>query len=431
MKKYLISYITEFLLSDKRIYKNRLDTESKRKRLNQPHTVDVYIAIDDPASYLLLQILSKLKQRYNLTFKFRTVLQKQGDMYPEPQLWDKNVLNDCTRMAELHQLTKPKNYCLDDKLTQDVSLLLVQLENKPEFLIQALEIFEAVWQNNAAVVEKLVTQQLDTKQSEHKKQLSTNENDLLDQGHYLSGTLHYGGEWYWGLERLQYLEKRLNALLPFASQVIKYNKLHDLYQPISKQIEDNTTPLTLYFSLRSPYSYLGLLRAIKLTEHYQIPLELKPVLPMLMRGMKVPKKKAMYIALDTKREAKSYGLAFGKIADPLGKGVERCYALFDFAKSQGKEIEFMKNYATAVWSQRVFSDSDNGLKYIVEKSDLDWQKAQSMLNNQSWREWADTNLKELFDLGLWGVPSFKYKDTRVFGQDKLLFVEQAIRKTCR
>jgi 2-hydroxychromene-2-carboxylate isomerase len=91
----------------------------------------------------------------------------------------------------------------------------------------------------------------------------------------------------------------------------------------------------------------------------------------------------------------------------------------------------MKNYATAVWSQRVFSDSGNGLKHIVEKSDLDWQKAQSMLNNQSWREWADTNLKELFDLGLWGVPSFKYKDTRVFGQDKLLFVEQAIRKTCR
>ena len=85
MKKYLISYISEFLLSDKRIYKNRLNTESKRKRLNQSHTVDVYIAIDDPASYLLLQILPKLKQRYNLTFKFKTVLQKQGDMYPEPQ----------------------------------------------------------------------------------------------------------------------------------------------------------------------------------------------------------------------------------------------------------------------------------------------------------------------------------------------------------
>lgn len=436
MKKYLISYVTEFLLSDKRIYKNRLNTESKRKRLNQSHTVDVYIAIDDPASYLLLQILPKLKQRYNLTFKFKTVLQKQGDMYPEPQLWDKNVLNDCTRMAELYQLTKPMNFCLGDKLTQDVSLLLTQLENHPEFLTQAIDIFHAAWQSNAPFIEQVITEQVITDKlsadlQELKKQLSTNENDLLDQGHYLSGTLHYGGEWYWGLERLQYLEKRLNALFPFAPQVIKYNKLHDLYQPISKQIEDNTTPLTLYFSLRSPYSYLGLLRAIKLTEHYQIPLELKPVLPMLMRGMKVPKKKGMYIALDTKREAKSYGLAFGKIADPLGKGVERCYALFDYAKSQGKEIEFMKNYATAVWSQRVFSDSDNGLKHIVEKSDLDWQKAQSMLNNQSWRKWADTNLKELFDLGLWGVPSFKYKDTRVFGQDKLLFVEQAIRKTCR
>ena len=164
MKKYLISYITEFLLSDKRIYKNRLDTESKRKRLNQPHTVDVYIAIDDPASYLLLQILPKLKQRYNLTFKFKTVLQKQGDMYPEPQLWDKNVLNDCTRMAELYQLTKPMNFCLRDKLTQDVSLLLTQLENHPEFLTQAIEIFHAAWQNNAPFIEQVITEQVITDQ---------------------------------------------------------------------------------------------------------------------------------------------------------------------------------------------------------------------------------------------------------------------------
>lgn len=31
-------------------------------------------------------------------------------------------------------------------------------------------------------------------------------------GHYLSAMLYYGGEWYWGIDRLHHLETRLQAL---------------------------------------------------------------------------------------------------------------------------------------------------------------------------------------------------------------------------
>jgi 2-hydroxychromene-2-carboxylate isomerase len=31
-------------------------------------------------------------------------------------------------------------------------------------------------------------------------------------GHYLGAMLYYGGEWYWGVDRLQYLESRLQSL---------------------------------------------------------------------------------------------------------------------------------------------------------------------------------------------------------------------------
>lgn len=432
MKKYLISYIGEYLLSNKRLIKNRQKVEKIRKSRNLPHSLEVFIAINDPSSYLLLQVLHEFKQRYNLTLTFNTVLHKQDDMYPEPKRWKNNVFNDSVRMAELYQLDSPQHYALDEDQTLALSLLLTELEQSPTFLTQATEIFDAVWQNKSPIIAQLIKNQESAKQQQYKDKLNTNEQALLAKGHYLTGTIEYGGEWYWGLERLQYVEQRLNELNSFTPQVIKYNKLHDLYQPLEnqindKQVEDPPSPLTVYFSIRSPYSYLGLLRAIKLSEHYQIPLELKPVLPMLMRGMKVPKKKGMYIVLDTKREANSYGIEFGKIADPLGAGVERCYAVFEYAKSLGKEVEFMKNYATAVWSQRIFSDTNQGLKKIVEISGLDWQVAQPLLNDESWRKWADANLKELFDLGLWGVPCFKYKDTHVFGQDKLLFIEQAIR----
>lgn len=35
---------------------------------------------------------------------------------------------------------------------------------------------------------------------------------LESDGHYLSGMVQYEGEWYWGIDRLQYLERRLLAL---------------------------------------------------------------------------------------------------------------------------------------------------------------------------------------------------------------------------
>ena len=31
-------------------------------------------------------------------------------------------------------------------------------------------------------------------------------------GHYLGAMLHYGGEWYWGVDRLWHLERRLQQL---------------------------------------------------------------------------------------------------------------------------------------------------------------------------------------------------------------------------
>jgi 2-hydroxychromene-2-carboxylate isomerase len=58
---------------------------------------------------------------------------------------------------------------------------------------------------------------------------------------------------------------------------------------------------------------------------------------MVMRGVKVPKVKRLYIVHDVKREADRYVIAFGKITDPLGMGVERCMALLPYANKMGKE----------------------------------------------------------------------------------------------
>ena len=114
------------------------------------------------------------------------------------------------------------------------------------------------------------------------------------------------------------------------------------------------------------------------------------------------------------------------MADPLGVGVERCYALLELARSHGKLNEFLESYARGVWAEGIRSETDRGLKTLVERVGLSWADARPLITNESWREGVQTNVDELFGHGLWGVPSFVYGDIKVFGQDRLDRVEQAI-----
>jgi 2-hydroxychromene-2-carboxylate isomerase len=433
MIKYTLkTYITEYILSERRLSHTRQRTENKRLKVNLPHTLEVFLAIDDPLSYLLLQALPELQSRYKISIKFAMVLNKTKAMFPDIEKWDQNILKDCVQLSQLYGLDSPLSLIKTQTCRVSASEKLVCFEHRDDFITQALPIFAAYWHDQAAELTRLLSFEADKMTLTPQQALRRNEAYLAKRGHYLSASIFYGGEWYWGLERIQYLERRLNILHSKPEADVKYNKLHniciDKKDCERQQKTTGTNVLTMYFSVRSPYSYLGLIRAQKIAHLYNIPLRLKPVLPMLMRGLPVPPKKSLYIGLDVKREALCYGIEFGKIADPLGKGVERCYSLFEYAESQGKSIEFMSNFMRCVWSQRVRSETNKGLKKIVELSGLEWQQAIKYINNEGWRVWADDNLNQLYALGLWGVPSFHYNDTLAFGQDKLLFIEQAIRK---
>ena len=292
------------------------------------------------------------------------------------------------------------------------------------------QVFQELWQGKP---------QLDYEFSEQQQLLlDQNEQKLKTRGHYLSASIWYLGNWYWGLDRLDHLEHLLNSLGHNTQQPkIEFDKT---YVNFCRSLPAKATstpmllhPIELFFSIRSPYSHLALIRCIKLSRHYAVPLVIKPIVPMVMRGLTVPPNKKFYIFFDTKREAEKLGINYGFVADPLGAGVRRCYALFDYAKSEGKEIDYLLSYSQAVNAEGVLSDTDKGLKYIVERADLNWNKAKAILEDTDWANdwprWTEKNEQELKQLGLWGVPSIKYDNSIVWGQDRLEFVEQAIRKS--
>jgi len=430
LKSTLMPWIAAGLSSTALQYMTRQTSELNRRVWRKPHTLDVFIKLDDPYSWLLLQALPELQQRFSLTIKLHAIHTLPDEMFPEKEKWRQLALNDSRHIAQTYQFKAADAYPLGSVEAYLPEFVHATQSKKP--LVSTSAAFERFWQGKPSST---------SISCEHAEStLKNNEQKLEQLGHYLSATIFYGGEWYWGVDRLYHLEHRLNALKPASKRTASRYRLTELALAANTHLQASenklqavdATTLIMYFSARSPYSYLGLENALRLCRHYNIKLTIKPVLPMVMRGLSVPQRKKMYIFHDTKREAVKLNISYGKVADPLGAGVERCYALFDYAKNEGKEIAYLSAYARAVNSEGIRSETDHGLRTIVERADLSWQHAKTLLadasdESASWRHWAESNRKELEQLGLWGVPCFQYGDISVWGQDRLFVLERKIR----
>jgi 2-hydroxychromene-2-carboxylate isomerase len=422
IKKNIMPYAARFLSSDGLLNTKRRIADIKRKALGKRHELDVFIAGNDPHSYLLVQMLPELAKRFSLQVNIHTVRDFQEDMYPDFERWKANGLVDAKRLAQLYQLEFPAGDVQDlSSMTSSVTWQLLTVEKQDNAIVKVRSILDGLWGGKPSLVEP--TQSLE-------QQLIDNQQHLKALGHYYPAMVHYGGEWYWGIDRLDHLERRLNLLgLSDENGTIKYDLQTRSFCSKPKVIIKDDTPLELFFSARSPYSYIGLLQAEKLARHYNIPFKVKLLLPMMMRGMFVPDTKKMYIFHDTKREAKKLGIDYGFVADPLGEAVENCYSLYPYAESQNKGIEFLLSFSQAVNSQGIRADRREGLQVIVERCGLNWQEAKQHLGKDGWRDHVERNFEELQTLGLWGVPCFRYGNVVTWGQDRLWLIERAILDT--
>jgi 2-hydroxychromene-2-carboxylate isomerase len=254
-------------------------------------------------------------------------------------------------------------------------------------------------------------------------------------GHYLGAMFFYAGEWYWGVDRLHHLERRLRAL-----GLLRKHGSSDFIAPRpdpSREpapVASERLVLEYYPSLRSPYTAIVMDRVLALPQRLPVDLVLRPVLPMVMRGLPVPREKQLYITLDTKREAEDVGVAFGRLCDPVGRPVERCFSLYPWARERGRAAELLRSFTQAAFAEGVDTGSDAGLRIVVERAGLDWSEALAHLDQEGWRDELEVNRKQLFAMGLWGVPSFRLlgrpgePDYSTWGQDRLWRVEQEIRR---
>jgi 2-hydroxychromene-2-carboxylate isomerase len=436
LTRRLMPYVTAAFLSPRTRSVRRRLAEWRRRNSGEPHRVRYFHQPDDPYSHLAAQVIGRLAKRYDVTLEVHLAGPPSDDAAPERERLASFSRKDAADVAPAYGLEFPPDAAAPsgDAVTRAARLLAGAIETRT-FVRDAERIGAALWSGDANALGRLA-EELPAAEPEATRRALAEGSALRDRtGHYLGATFHYGGEWYWGVDRLHFLEGRLEDL--------GLRRPGQPAGPIVPRPDPSQAPapgtarrlrLEYFPSLRSPYSAIAMRRVFELAKRLPIEIVLRPVLPMVMRGLTVPAAKRLYISLDAKREAELAGEPFGFICDPVGRPVERAFSLYPWAREQGRAGELLHAFTHAAFAEGVDTGTDAGLRHVVERAGLSWQEARPHLDaNDKWREELEENRRVMFDSGLWGVPSFRILGEEgepvfcTWGQDRIWLVEQQLR----
>lgn len=200
-----------------------------------------------------------------------------------------------------------------------------------------------------------------------------------------------------------------------------------------------THALQLYYSFRSPYSYLALPKTLKLVAAYDLAVEVRPVYPLAVRDptffKRTNPKFARYVVMDSMRVAKSEGIPFRfPRPDPIVQNMEtlevapeqprirRVTRLAAAAQLRGQSLAFTWAVAQVLWDGRTdqWHEGDHIAKAIAQAGlDPDALDADITDNVTAIDARITENEAAHAASGHWGVPTFVHEGEPFFGQDRI------------
>jgi len=381
----------------------RAAREIGRRAHGRRHEVTWYHRADDPHSHLLAQVLPRFLELYDVDLVGRTVPHPHEGAISNPARWAGWAAADVQSIAPHYGLTAAGGHYPS---LQHATATLLAAENA-DYLNVALEVGRHVTSEEE--------QGDDAPDADH---LAANAAALRSAGHYLSGMLHYEGEWYWGIDRLSLLESRLEEL--------GVGEGHAAPRELVPIETSHAEVLEMWVSVRSPYSYLAFDRVVALANEVGVDLRVKLVLPMVRRGIPAPRAKRLYILHDVARLAREQGVPFGWLVDPL-PAVDRVLAAAWVARRHGREIELISSALRGMWAEGVDASTDRGLARIVGAAGVPMEETSAALRSGAWKEDVETHRESLSGAGLWGVPSFRFGEFVTWGQDRVWLLEHHLR----
>lgn len=195
--------------------------------------------------------------------------------------------------------------------------------------------------------------------------------------------------------------------------------------------------LDIYWSFRSPYSYLAVDRLAQIAETYAIDVHFRPVRPLAMRESDFFERGRpqflSYLFRDVPREAQRLGVRFGPPrpdpirmdmasgkVDPEQPLMVRVMGLAIAACAAGRGLHFARALAPRIWGGVEGWDEAGSMGEAAREAGLDlagleaWAAAHGAEIAKTVAENEAEQLKHH-----WGVPLMVLDDEPFFGQDRL------------
>ncbi len=202
----------------------------------------------------------------------------------------------------------------------------------------------------------------------------------------------------------------------------------------------------VFWSFRSPYSYLVTPDLLQLREDFEVDVHLRPVLPIAVRTKETlftgDQRRVKYIVLDAFRRAEFLGMKFGRPSpDPIVQDM----ATFEVAEEQpyiyrltglgieaarrAKGVEFAYHVSHLIWSGEPGWDEGDKLATAAAQAGLDLAELEAAIAASDPMPEIEANHAALEAAGGWGVPTMVFNGEPFFGQDRIDTLRWRLEKT--
>jgi 2-hydroxychromene-2-carboxylate isomerase len=200
-----------------------------------------------------------------------------------------------------------------------------------------------------------------------------------------------------------------------------------------------TLSVDLFFSFRSPYSYLALRKTLQLVADYDVTVILRPVYPLAVRVPGFFKRTnpqfARYVALDSTRVAAYENIPFRfPRPDPIVQDmatlevaehqpyIHRLTRLGAAAQQEGRALTFADAISRVLWdgSTKGWNEGDHLSRAAAAAGfDLAAMDAAISADPDTYERIIAGNEQDHAASGHWGVPTFVFENEPFFGQDRI------------
>lgn len=199
----------------------------------------------------------------------------------------------------------------------------------------------------------------------------------------------------------------------------------------------------LFFSFRSPYSYLAIGRYRAMAEEYDLAIALRTVWPIAIRDPSLlftgSPNVGRYIFIDAARSAQMLGIPYRwPRPDPVVQNlmtreiaaeqphIHRLCRMGQAAERAGRGLAFADEVSQVIWSGTVDDWHEGGhLAAATARAGIDFAalEAEAAGDAAALDAEIETNQAALEAAGHWGVPTLVFEGEPFFGQDRIAMAQ--------